>query len=215
MSSAFQKYARGELDYAVTCTRYFILLPLLLSLAPAVPAAEGDDPYVKLFKVQQGMAEKGDPLAEFYLGEMHQEGLGTKADLDQAIFWYKRSAAKGNAFAKRRLADIEREQAGAEKAKQRAAERARRHGGQGTAKAEADAKAKQKTETAKQKPDPKAKQKAEAEAARLAKEEEEAKVQLSKKPEEDPVKREARKRAILEQVRRVQQERAKEGGMGW
>ena len=198
------------------CTRYFILLPLLLLLASAVPAAEGDDPYVKLFKVQQGMAEKGDPLAEFYLGEMYQEGLGTKADLDQAIFWYKRSAAKGNAFAKRRLADIEREQAGAEKAKQRAAERAREAAeAKAQQKAEADAKAKQKTETAKQKPDPKAKQKAEAEAARLAKEEEEAKVQLSKKPEEDPAKREARKRAILEQVRRVQQERAKEGGMGW
>ena len=201
------------------CTRYFILLPLLLLFAPAVPAAEGDDPYVKLFKVQQGMAEKGDPLAEFYLGEMYQEGLGTKADLDQAIFWYKRSAAKGNAFAKRRLADIEREQAGAEKAKQSAAERAREAAEvKAQQKAEADAKAKQKTETAKQKTDIKAKQKADAEAARLAKEkeEEEAKAQLAKKPEDDPAKREARRRAILDQVRRIQQERAKEGGgTGW
>jgi len=198
------------------CTRYFILLPLLLSLAPAVPAAEGDDPYVKLFKVQQGMAEKGDPLAEFYLGEMHQEGLGTKADLDQAIFWYKRSAAKGNAFAKKRLADIEREQAGAEKAKQRAAERAREAAeAKARQKAEADAKAKQKTETAKPKTDPKAKQKADAEAARLAKEEEEAKAQLAKKPEDDPVKREARRRAVLDQVRRIQQEQMKKGDAFW
>jgi len=198
------------------CTRYFILLPLLLSLAPAVPAAEGDDPYVKLFKVQQGMAEKGDPLAEFYLGEMHQEGLGTKADLDQAIFWYKRSAAKGNAFAKKRLADIEREQAGAEKAKQRAAEHAREAAeAKARQKAEADAKAKQKTETAKPKTDPKAKQKADAEAARLAKEEEEAKAQLAKKPEDDPVKREARRRAVLDQVRRIQQEQMKKGDAFW
>lgn len=197
-------------------TRYFILLPLLLMLAPAVPAAEGDDPYVKLFKVQQGMAEKGDPLAEFYLGEMYQEGLGTKADLEQALVWYKRSAAKGNALAKKRIADIEREQAGAEKAKQRAAERAREAAdARAREKAEADAKPKQKTETAKPKTDPKAKQKADAEAARLAKEEE-AKAQLAKKPEEDSAKREARRRAILEQVRRVQQERAKEGGgTGW
>ena len=198
------------------CTRYFILLPLLLSLVPAVPAAEGDDPYVKLFKVQQGMAEKGDPLAEFYLGEMHQEGLGTKADLDQAIFWYKRSAAKGNAFAKKRLADIEREQAGAEKAKQRAAERAREAAeAKARQKAEADARAKQKTETTKPKTDPKAKQKADAEAARLAKEEEEAKAQLAKKPEDDPVKREARRRAVLDQVRRIQQEQMKKGDAFW
>ncbi|MBI3570717.1 MAG: SEL1-like repeat protein [Gammaproteobacteria bacterium] len=198
-------------------TKFLILLPLLLLLAPAVPAAEGDDPYVKLFKVQQGMAEKGDPLAEFYLGEMYQEGLGTKADLEQALVWYKRSAAKGNALAKKRVADIEREQAGADKAKQRAAERAREAAdAKAREKAEADAKPKQKTETAKPKTDPKAKQKADAEAARLAKEEEEAKAQSAKKPEEDPAKREARRRAILEQVRRVQQERAKEGGgMGW
>ena len=198
------------------CTRYFMLLPLLLLLAPAVPAAEGDDPYVRLFKVQQGMAEKGDPLAEFYLGEMHQEGLGTKADLEQAVFWYKRSAAKGNAFAKKRLADIEREQAGTEKARQRAAERAREAAdARAREKAEADAKPKQKTETAKPKTDPKAKQKADAEAARLAKEEEEAKAQLAKKSKEDAAKREARRRAILEQVRRAQQERAKAGDAFW
>lgn len=198
-------------------TRYFILLPLWLMLAPAVPAAEGDDPYVKLFKVQQGMAEKGDPLAEFYLGEMYQEGLGTKADLEQALVWYKRSAAKGNALAKKRIADIEREQVAAEKAKQRAAERAREAAeARAREAAEADAKPKQKTETAKPKTDPKAKQKADAEAARLAKEEEDAKAQLAKKPEESPAVREARRRAILEQVRRVQQERAKEGGgVGW
>lgn len=189
--------------------RFLFLFPLMLAVTPVVPAAEGDDPYVKLFKVQQGMAEKGDPLAEFYLGEMYQEGLGTKADLEQALFWYKRSAAKGNALAKKRLADIEREQAAAEKAKQRAAERAREAAeARAQQKTEADTKAKQKTDT-------KAKQKAEAEAARLAKEEEEAKAQLARKPEEDEAKREARRRAILEQVRRTQQERAKEGDAFW
>ncbi len=197
-------------------TRFLFLFPLLLAVAPTALAAEGDDPYVKLFKVQQGMAEKGDPLAEFYLGEMYQEGLGTKADLEQALFWYKRSAAKGNALAKKRLADIEREQAEAEKAKQRAAERAREAAeARAQQKAEADARAKQKTEIAKQKTDTKARQKADVEAARLAKEEEEARAQLAKKPEEDAAKREARRRAILEQVRRAQQERAKEGDAFW
>ena len=99
---------------------------------------------------------------------------------------------------------------------QRAAEHAREAAeAKARQKAEADAKAKQKTETTKPKTDPKAKQKADAEAARLAKEEEEAKAQLAKKPEDDPVKREARRRAVLDQVRRIQQEQMKKGDAFW
>lgn len=191
-------------------SRYFIFLPLLLLLAPAVPAAEGDDPYVRLFKVQQGMAEKGDPLAEYYLGEMYESGLGTPVDLDQALSWYKRSAAKGNALAKKKIQEVERDKVEADKAKQAAAARAKEAAeARARQKAEAEAKAKQIT-------DAKARKKAEDDAARAAKEAEDAaKAQLAKKPEEDPAKREARRRAILEQVRRIQQERAKEGEAFW
>lgn len=192
------------------CLRFFVL-PFLFALVTVASAAEGDDPYVKLFKVQQGMAEKGDPLAEYYLGEMHESGLGTPVDLDQALFWYKRSASKGNALAKRKIQEVEREKTDAEKAKAAAAARAREAAEtRARQKAEAEAKARQIT-------DAKARKKAEEEAARAAKEAEDAaKAQVAKKPEEDPAKREARRRAILEQVRRIQQERAKEGGgVGW
>lgn len=189
----------------------FFVLPFLFTLVTVASAAEGDDPYVKLFKVQQGMAEKGDPLAEYYLGEMYESGLGTPLDLDQALFWYKRSASKGNALAKRKIQEVEREKTDAEKAKAAAAARAREAAEtRARQKAEAEAKARQIT-------DAKARKKAEEEAARVAKEAEDAaKAQVAKKPEEDPAKREARRRAILEQVRRIQQERAKEGGgVGW
>lgn len=189
----------------------FFVLPFLFTLVTVASAAEGDDPYVKLFKVQQGMAEKGDPLAEYYLGEMYESGLGTPVDLDQALFWYKRSASKGNALAKRKIQEVEREKTDAERAKAAAAARAREAAEtRARQKAEAEAKAKQIT-------DAKARKKAEEEAARAAKEAEDAaKAQAAKKPEEDPAKREARRRAILEQVRRIQQERAKEGeGVGW
>jgi TPR repeat protein len=121
------------------------LLPLLL-LASAAWAAEGNDPYVKLFRAQEAMAAKGDPLAEYYLGEMHESGLGTEPDLEQALNLYRRSAAKGNALARRKLEEIAREQ--------EEAEREKRH-----ARAEADARARRK---------------AEAEAVRLAKEQEQA-----------------------------------------
>ncbi len=184
-----------------------LLLPLLLFLVvPAAFAAEGEDPYVKLFKVQEGMAAKGDPLAEYYLGEMYESGLGTKPDLEQALSLYRRSAAKGNVLAKRKLEEIARDQEEVKKEKQRAqAEdqaRARR-------RAEAEARAKEKA-------DAKAKAKAEAEAIRLAKEQEQAdEARLAKQTAADAAKREARRRAILEQARRFQQERAKEGDAFW
>lgn len=190
--------------------RPLLLLPLLLLFAPALPAAEGDDPYVKLFKVQEQMAAKGDPQAEFYLGEMYESGLGTQQDLDKAIDLYRRSAAKGNPLAKRKLEEIAREQAETEKEKQRAAERARQ-------RAEAEAKRKAEAEDkARQKADAQAKAKAEAEAARLAKQEEEAeKARLAKQAATDAAKREARRRAILEQVKRLQQQQQKEGDAFW
>lgn len=184
-----------------------LLWPLLLFLlVPVAFAAEGEDPYVKLFKVQEGMAKGGDPLAEYYLGEMYESGLGTKPDMEQALNLYRRSAAKGNALAKRKLTEIAREQDEANKEKQRArAEdeaRARR-------KAEAEAKARQKI-------DAQARAKAEAEAIRLAKEQEQAdQERLAKQAAADAAKREARRRAILEQARRFQQERAKEGDAFW
>lgn len=186
--------------------KQLLLLPMLLLLASAAPAAEGEDPYVKLFNVQQGMAKGGDPLAEYYLGEMYENGLGTKPDLEQALGLYRRSAAKGNVLAKRKLEEIAREQANANKEKQHAqAEdeaRARR-------KAEAEAKARQKA-------DAQAKARAEADIVRLTKEQEQAEqARLAKQAAADAAKREARRRAILEQARRFQQERAKEGDAFW
>ncbi len=184
-----------------------LLLPLLLFLlAPAALAAEGEDPYVKLFKVQEGMAKSGDPLAEYYLGEMHESGLGTKPDLEQALNLYRRSAAKGNVLAKRKLAEIAREQDEASKEKQRA-------------RSEDEARARKRAEAeekAKLKLDAQAKAKAEAEAMRLTKEQDQAdKVRLERQAAADAAKREARRRAILEQARRFQQERAKEGDAFW
>lgn len=183
-----------------------LLLPLLLLLAPVAPAAEGEDPYVRLFKVQEGMAKSGDPLAEYYLGEMYENGMGTKPDLEQALNLYRRSAAKGNVLAKRKLDEITREQEEARKEKHRAQAEAE---ARERRKAEAEAKAKQKT-------DAQAKAKAEAEIARLTKEQEQTEqARLAKQAAADAAKREARRRAILEQARRFQQDRAKEGDAFW
>lgn len=62
-----------------------------------------DDADLRLFQVQKDMAAKGDPAAQYYLGEMYENGLGTETDLKQAFEQYEKSAAKGNRLAKRKL----------------------------------------------------------------------------------------------------------------
>lgn len=57
----------------------------------------------KLFKLQLGMAEKGDPNSQYFLGEMYEYGLGTPPSLDGAFKWYAKAAEQGNPLAKRKL----------------------------------------------------------------------------------------------------------------
>ena len=66
-------------------------------------AAGLDDADERLFRVQLAMAEKGDVRAQYYLGEMHEQGLGTRQNLGEAFKWYEKAAEKGDAWAKRKL----------------------------------------------------------------------------------------------------------------
>jgi TPR repeat protein len=68
-----------------------------------VKAVGLDDADERLFRVQLAMAEKGDVRAQYYLGEMHEQGLGTRQDLGEAFKWYEKAAQKGDAWAKRKL----------------------------------------------------------------------------------------------------------------
>ena len=62
-----------------------------------------DDADEHLFRVQLAMAEKGDVRAQYYLGEMHEQGLGTRQNLGEAFKCYEKAAEKGDAWAKRIL----------------------------------------------------------------------------------------------------------------
>ncbi len=42
------------------------------------------------------LAEKGDPFAQYRLGEMYSLGLGVRQDSSRAIAWYGRAAAQGH-----------------------------------------------------------------------------------------------------------------------
>jgi TPR repeat protein len=76
---------------------------MLLPLMPAHSAGL-DDADERLFKVQLAMAEKGESRAQYYLGEMHEQGLGTRQDVDEAFKWYAKAAEQGDSLALRKLA---------------------------------------------------------------------------------------------------------------
>jgi TPR repeat protein len=84
-------------------TCFFLFAFVLL---PAMPANSAglDDADERLFKVQLAMAEKGDTRAQYFLGEMHEQGLGTKQDADEAFKWYTKAAEQGDTLALRKLA---------------------------------------------------------------------------------------------------------------
>ena len=83
---------------------YFFLFLFLVT--PGMPAnsADLDDVDKRLYRVQLSIAEKGNSRAQYYLGEMHEQGLGTKQDIDEAFKWYTKAAEQGDPLAKRKLA---------------------------------------------------------------------------------------------------------------
>lgn len=84
-----------------TCLFLFVLV-----LLPVMPANSAglDDADERLYKVQLAMAEKGESRAQYYLGEMHEQGLGTRQDVDEAFKWYAKAAEQGDSLALRKLA---------------------------------------------------------------------------------------------------------------
>jgi TPR repeat protein len=81
------------------------LLVLFLSATSVSAGAAGlADANERLFRVQLALAMKGDAHAQYFLGEMHEQGFGTPQDIDEAFKWYAKAAEKGGSGAKRKLA---------------------------------------------------------------------------------------------------------------
>jgi TPR repeat protein len=53
-------------------------------------------------------AEKGFAKAEYALGYYNEVGVGTQPNLEEAVKWYTKASAQGNARAKQRLAEIKK-----------------------------------------------------------------------------------------------------------
>jgi TPR repeat protein len=94
--------------------RLSCLLMFLVLWLPSAPAVAGgiEDADKRLYQAQLALAMKGDPRAQYFLGEMHEQGLGTKQDVDEAFKWYAKAAEQGDVLAKRKLSmrkEIEQE----------------------------------------------------------------------------------------------------------
>ena len=73
-------------------------------LTAPIYAAELDESYVKLFQMQVQIANGGNASAQYSLGEMYEQGLGTEVDMQKAYQLYEKAAANGDVRAKHKLA---------------------------------------------------------------------------------------------------------------
>ena len=60
----------------------------------AIAAVQKGD-YATAFKILEPLAKKGDATAQHNIAVLYQDGLGTKADAKQALYWYEKAAAQG------------------------------------------------------------------------------------------------------------------------
>ena len=60
----------------------------------------------KAFELFRKAAKLGNSCAQFNVALTYEYGDGTKKNMDEAIYWYKISAKKGNEGAQSRLKEI-------------------------------------------------------------------------------------------------------------
>lgn len=95
-------------------SRWVVSLAFLLAILPAAPVCAsplddalkaleaGSSP--KAIEVLVKLANEGNPLAQFRLGGLYYHGHGVTEDENMAIYWWKKSAANGNAEAMYQIA---------------------------------------------------------------------------------------------------------------
>jgi len=81
-----------------------LLLFLFFLVTISIAQADG------LFDFQMKLAKKGNPEAEFKIGEMYETGFGVKKDMKEARVWIEKAAAQGHETARFKLLywDIEK-----------------------------------------------------------------------------------------------------------
>ena len=83
---------------------------LLLTAFVSVTAVAADDVMVSLFKFQLKMANSGNVEALMKLGEMYEQGAGTKQDLNMALEMYQLAQVNGKKEAAASIKRVEKKQ---------------------------------------------------------------------------------------------------------
>jgi TPR repeat protein len=73
----------------------FLVLAFSTLLLLATPAAAND---ADTFTAMVALAEKGDAEAQYHVGMMHNNGIGTQQDPRQAFSWFQKAAAGNDAL---------------------------------------------------------------------------------------------------------------------
>lgn len=84
----------------------YILLAVAVLAMPGPARADDDATAKRLYELQLEQAEKGNPQAQYYLGEMHEYGLGTPENHAAALDWYRRAASQKHLLAVRKVREL-------------------------------------------------------------------------------------------------------------
>ena len=103
------KHSRAMFIHSLT--KYFIACLLCLMFTQNSIAGAREDGlnaykqghYAEAIRLWLPVAKAGDSEIQFNLGVMYNEGRGISQNLDEALYWFKRAAEKGDADAQAKL----------------------------------------------------------------------------------------------------------------
>lgn len=83
----------------------------LMLLCLALPARAAEDAATREFNTQMNLALKGNADDQYRLGEMYELGRGTRPDAAMAYLWFNKAAMQGNARARDKIANWDKNKA--------------------------------------------------------------------------------------------------------
>lgn len=85
--------ANGRIDVKFIALAFSSLLALSCLLISAMPARAGE---VETFNAMVVLADKGNAEAQYHVGMMHNNGIGTPQDPKQAFEWFQKATASND-----------------------------------------------------------------------------------------------------------------------
>ena len=86
---------------------FAVIAGAFLLVAGTAWANKLDPKLVEQFQAQLNMAMQGNADAQFRVGEMYEQGLGTARDASVAFLWFNKASIQGNVRAKEKLAALD------------------------------------------------------------------------------------------------------------